>query len=443
MWLFHFVNRQFTRGFSGYLALVTIWISYEYLHLNWILNWPWLNLGNGFAAYARWVQWYEYTGSLGGTLWVLSVNFAGFFMLKMIHERRAARIVYMVSAAFIFMIAVPILCSFVIYDRYTEKKDPVDVVIVQPNIDPYKEQYVLPPEVVITRITDLGEQKTDENVDFMVAPESAIQEDIWENDLSRFPSLHHLHVYLSKHPHMNFIIGASTFKEYLEGEPLSHSSRKFQDADRYYDAYNTAFFMDSSGILGKYHKSKLTPGVEALPSFGFLKFIEKFAIDLGGTVGSLATDEERKVIHIPSVGKNVSATICYESVFGEFFSRFVRNGAQVMFIITNDGWWGNTAGHRQHFLFARLRAIETRRSIARSANTGISAFIDQRGDVYQQTDYWKQAVIRQSIKANNELTFYVKYGDYIALFSVYIAGVLVVISILKKFMIKQRKPTYE
>ena len=119
-----------------------------------------------------------------------------------------------------------------------------------------------------------------------------------------------------------------------------------------------------------YHKSKLTPGVEVLPSYYGFQWLEKYAIDLGGIVGSLGTDSIRrvyKVINMPPV----SACICYESVFGEFFSEFVRNGAQIMCIITNDGWWGNTAGHRQHYAFAHLRAIETRRSIVRSTNTGI------------------------------------------------------------------------
>ncbi|NQV01966.1 MAG: apolipoprotein N-acyltransferase, partial [Bacteroidia bacterium] len=86
--------------------------------------------------------------------------------------------------------------------------------------------------------------------------------------------------------------------------------------------------------------------------------------------------------------------------------------------------------HRQHFSFAHLRAIETRRSIARSANTGISAFIDQRGDAHDVTDYWVPAAIKGSLNANRELTFYVKHGDYIARAVVWMTGVILVTAVV-------------
>src|SRR5690606_16306935 len=78
------------------------------------------------------------------------------------------------------------------------------------------------------------------------------------------------------------------------------------------------------------------------------------------------------------------------------------------------GWWKNTAGYKQHAAYARLRAIETRRSIARSANTGISMLINQRGDVLKQTEWWVPAAIAGELRLNSELTFYVKHGDFLA-----------------------------
>jgi apolipoprotein N-acyltransferase len=160
-----------------------------------------------------------------------------------------------------------------------------------------------------------------------------------------------------------------------------------------------------------------------------LKPIEKFAFDLGGTVGSLGVDPERTVFIRPSDSLKIAPVICYESVFGSYVTQYIRKGANLIFVITNDGWWGDTPGHRQHFTFSKLRAIETRRSIARSANTGISAFIDQRGDVFKQTKYWEPAVIRQEINANDNITFYVIYGDYVARISAFVAVFLLLIAI--------------
>ncbi|HRZ78204.1 MAG TPA: nitrilase-related carbon-nitrogen hydrolase, partial [Bacteroidales bacterium] len=125
--------------------------------------------------------------------------------------------------------------------------------------------------------------------------------------------------------------------------------------------------------------------------------------------------------------------------YGGFFSGFVRNGAELMFIITNDGWWGNTAGHRQHLTFASLRAIENRRSIARSANTGISAFVNQRGDILQATPYWEPAVIRGTLPANSQKTFYTIQGDYLARIAAFVTAFMLLISITQGILKRRRK----
>jgi apolipoprotein N-acyltransferase len=274
----------------------------------------------------------------------------------------------------------------------------------------------------------LAKPALDSTTNFLVAPESTIQEEMWENAISRFTSIRLLKQAIAPWPGLNMLVGGSTFYQLSPGEPQPRWARKFTDTDGHYNAYNTAIMLNSRDSLQLYHKSKLTPGVEILPSFKGFKWLENFAIDLGGTVGSLGMDSIRKVYTTVGTVK-VSPAICYESIFGEFFAEFVRNGAQVMIIITNDGWWGNTAGHRQHYSFAHLRAVETRRSIARSANTGISAFIDQRGDAHQATTYWVPAVIKGTVNSNDKITFYVIHGDYIARFMTYLTGLLLITTI--------------
>ena len=98
-------------------------------------------------------------------------------------------------------------------------------------------------------------------------------------------------------------------------------------------------------------------------------------------------------------------------------------GAEALFVVTNDGWWDNTPGYKQHQAFARLRAIELRRSVVRSANTGTSCFINARGDVEQPTDYGADAVIRQRIKLSKEVTFYAQYGEIIGFGALFLTGV--------------------
>ncbi len=446
---FHFTRRKLNSTLAGFASLLAYWVSLEYLHLNWDLNWPWLNLGNGFASYYKWVQWYEYTGTIGGTVWVLVGNLAGFGIVKGLliqnagnaswkHKLQNSKFVVQYSIFLFLWIAAPIAYSYYTYATYTEQKRPVNFVVVQPNIDPYSEQYTLPPATVIGKIMKLATPALDSNTNFLVAPESSIQEEMWENEITRFTSIRMLKQGIAPYPGLNMLVGGSTYYQIRPDEPVPRWARKFTDTDGHYTAYNAAILLNSRDSLQLYHKSKLTPGVEILPSFKGFKWLEKFAINLGGTVGSLGQDSVRKVYTTFGTVR-VGPAICYESIFGEFFSEFVRNGAEIMIIITNDAWWGNTAGHRQHFGFAHLRAIETRRSIARSANTGISAFIDQRGDAHQATAYWVPAVIKGTINANDKLTFYVKHGDYIARFLSYLAGILIITAIAMSIKTKYFK----
>lgn len=438
--LFHASRMAFKGRLAGYISLIAFWISFEYIHQQWELSWPWLNLGNGFGSYPKWVQWYEFTGIFGGTFWILTTSIALFYLMKSLKSIRSIKLFQLIGLLLIIIwITCPILISEAIYNRYEEKNDPVHVVIVQPNLDPYSEQYELTPFQVMERVFALAEQKVDSLTQFVVCPESTIQErPMYEGEITLSESYKLLTGYLINHPGLHFVIGASTYKIFDDDEPLSSTARKFPDAERYYDAYNTAMMVDPEGKIQLYHKSKLTPGVEIMPYSRYLGFLENMAIDLGGTVGSLGTDNERTPFTIPDPDLKVAPVICYESVYGEFCNGYIRNGANMIFVITNDGWWGNTAGYKQHFTFSVLRAIETRRSVARSANTGISAFINQKGDIMQPTEYWVQDVIQQEINASDRITFYVKYGDYIARISLFLSALLLLITLSTNFLRKRK-----
>jgi len=428
LYLFHFTRRTMPSR-QNQFSLIFFWISFEYFHHNWDATWPWLSLGNGFANWHKWIQWYEYTGIFGGTFWILLVNIILFQLLIRVWEKEIKLKIILPTITVILCILLPVLLSYRLYNHYKEKPWPVDIIVVQPNMDPFNEQYTLPPSELLAVNIDLARQMLDSSAVFIVSPESAITENIWEDRLDESGSLDTLQSFLSGYPKAGYVIGASTYHNFLPGDKLSATARKYRSTEGHYDVYNSAIYLDSTGMIRIHHKSKLTPGVEKMPFARLMKPLENLAFNLGGTVGSLGMDAERTVFTRPCDSVKIAPVICYESVFGAYVAQYIRKGANLIFVITNDGWWGNTPGHRQHFTFSKLRAIETRRSIARSANTGISAFIDQRGDVYQKTKYWEPAVIRQVINANDEITFYVKYGDYIARLSAFVAVFLLLIAI--------------
>jgi apolipoprotein N-acyltransferase len=433
--LFH-ITRKRMGSLIGYVSLPAYWIGFEYLHMQWDLSWPWLTLGNGFASWYKWVQWYEFTGVFGGTLWILLVNILVARALLLAERRLKIR-----HALYALLLAtLPASWSLIKYYRYEDKGKGVEVILTQPNIDPYSEKFSgMPPEEQLARMLKLAAPLITDSTQYVVGPETALPYDHQEEYMLEHPDVLALQDFIKPWPRLKVIAGVSTSKTFREGEKLSSTARRYANSEQYYDAFNTSMQVDNTGKVQLYHKSKLVPGVEQMPYPGIFKFVEKFAIDLGGTVGSYGKQEERSVFTSPE-GIKTGVPICYESIYGEFMAGYIRNGADFIFIITNDGWWGDTPGYRQHRDYARLRAIEERRSVARSANTGISCFINQRGDIVSATGWWEPAALRGVMKANKELTFYVKYGDYIAkFFSVLAIALLLLIFAIPFFRKKKRE----
>ena len=141
-------------------------------------------------------------------------------------------------------------------------------------------------------------------------------------------------------------------------------------------------------------------------------------VDLGGVVGQIGKGTHGSAFEHDGV--RVGPAICYEGLYGDFYGDFVRRGAQFMAIVSNDGWWGDTPGYRQLFSISRLRAIEHRRAIARSANTGESGFISPTGKVGQTLGWEERGILSAEVTLNSQMTFYTRFGDFVARISEYV-----------------------
>ena len=120
--------------------------------------------------------------------------------------------------------------------------------------------------------------------------------------------------------------------------------------------------------------------------------------------------------------------ICYESSLPKIVRRFIGEGAEILMIEANDGWLGNTAGPYQHFELARLRAIENRVPVLRSANTGISGVIRPDGTVQKKVPLGEQAVFMEKISIGDPGSFYSRYGNVFAAFCFVTSFVLGILS---------------
>lgn len=405
------IKNRLNKPWSQWL-LIPIWIAWEHWHTLWDLTWTWLTLGNVFAFNHTWVQWYEFTGTSGGTLWILASNILIFRVIK---NNSTLKIISSPVLKIAAIIILPIILSYLIFAVESRKMSPdsgVNTVIVQPNIDPYNDKFNWDFQYQFSKSMRLLKGKLSAETNYLVFPETYITENLNEEGLNHQPEINWFRDSIIKQfPNLKIITGANTYIIY-KNDKGSATSRK-DERGFYYDVYNTALQIDSSS-LQIYHKSKLVPGVERMPFPALLKPLESLAINMGGTMGSLGTQDERSLFNEVKSNTAIAPVVCYESIFADYMTEYVRLGASLIFIITNDGWWNNSPGYVQHLNYAKLRAIENRREIARCANTGISCFIDEFGNTWQETEWWKEALIEKKLHPSTDLTFFSRFGDLIS-----------------------------
>ncbi len=408
--IWHNLKQRIHKTWAIWL-LIPIWLGYEYGHTLWDLTWSWLVLGNAFAFNHNWVQWYEFTGTSGGSLWVLIVNILIYKLIKNKNYSLQSILKPAIALLLPIVLSYSILSTSIPEDNNSGK---YKTVVVQPNVDPYNDKFYFEPAVQLHKLLNQINGKIDSTVDFLVLPETYLTENFIEGKENESYSLHFLRdSILKKYPKLTIITGANTFHVYNTNETPSSTSRKDETSGEYFDVFNTGLQLNEEGI-SYYHKSKLVPGVERMPFPMIFKPLESLAINLGGTMGSLGVQDKRAVFYSHNKKVCIAPVICYESAYSDYVADYVENGANLIFIITNDGWWENTPGHRQHLAYSRLRAIETRREIARCANTGISCFVTPYGDIEQATTYWEPAVISKNMTPNDKQTLFVKFGDIIS-----------------------------
>jgi len=432
-WLYYRL-RLLTGRSWGLAGLVCLWVGYEYLHQSWDLNFPWMTLGNGFAVSHQWIQWYEYTGVYGGTIWIWAVNILAFLIYVGLREAQTKQLRLKLISGFVLAIIGPIGFSLYTYYNYTEQSNPSNIVAVQPNIDPYDKEGTIPTATQIDIMVSLSKGIAQPNTEFILWPETAIPDYIDEDRIQQNPYYRQAHAFLHNYKNGNLVTGAETYKLYNTRKTVTASPT--QQPGVYADSFSTALNIENGDKVQFYHKSRLVPGAESLPFGKALSFLKPVFEHLGGATGAYGSQADADVFYSQS-GIGVDPVICYESIFGGYIARSVKKGAQFIAIITNDGWWENTSGKDQHLDYAKLRAIETRRWVAQSANTGISAFINQRGDVVQQTKWWTKTAIKQDINLNSDLTFYVMHGDYLPIAGSGIAVLLILFIIIKPWIKKK------
>lgn len=411
---------------------VGIWLLYEFAHHRWDLSWPWLCLGNAFSGMTWYVQWYEYTGTLGGSALILLVNvwvYRAALLWRTDAERsgeggmgvprskvgvgsaipfwKRSRVKPLLTAALcvVFMGFMSFLVGFLTTYEDSDSKG-YWVAAIQPNYDTYEEKFVLDPMQMVREMqatTDSAKQALllrKQALNCVLWPETSLVSSINVDYMASDQQVSYLQGMRSNDSvKTDYLMGVNMVKWYPwsgKGKPQVVSNdktlktvaaaRQSNDPNYWYTLHNSALWLGDT--LQYYHKSKLVPGTEQLPFVSTIPFLESLAISLDENSASGTLGKSDRAMALGD-GVKVAPVICYESIYGDYVSDYVGDGAQWLAVVTNDAWWRNTAGHKQHFSYAKLRAIEQRKWVARAANTGISGFINPLGESVMESVWYQ------------------------------------------------------
>ena len=446
--LFRLSKKKFS-GALPYIFLMVTWIAWERFYFDAEISWPWLTLGNSFAQSTGSIQWYEYTGTLGGSLWIWTCNLGIFGLLVSLSDGRWFSFNWKAKTAvltgLIAAFTLPFIASSIIGSRYEDcmtADENLEVLIIQPNIDPYNKFQAMTQSEQNALLLNAAEKnlayrKNDTTAAplLILAPET-FTNDIITNNIKSSRSWQTFASFLQEYPQTSMLFGASS-RTYIESATKpSHTARNAGDGF-WRESHNSALMVNGSGRTDIFHKNKLVVAVEKTPYPALFCPIDD---KLGGVMGRCIGQGNVTLLNMcPSVSQSIplGCAVCYESVYGEYYTQYIRQGAKAMTIITNDAWWGDTPGYRQHLSYASLRAIETRRAIARCANTGISAIISPSGEILQPTPWWEPAVIKSQIPLRDDITFFVRNGDITGRICSFIF-ILLLLAMGVRFMTKER-----
>ncbi|MHB1049791.1 MAG: apolipoprotein N-acyltransferase [Bacteroidota bacterium] len=423
--LYYFIRKNIPHDIS-ILTFPLIWVTFEWLYALGEFAFPWLTIGNTQTYNLLKIQLVDQTGVYGLSLWVLSINILTFFFIRSLSGH------YSKSTRFILLTA--IVLTYVapdIYGRRVEipnsEKTGITVGIAQPNIDPWNKwegaQSFSGRWQQIQSYLAFIRQHISESTDMVVLPESAM--------LLNVPELFEQSKEISRvvdSLDVTLLSGYAKVSYYYDNSaPVS--SNVLKGTNIRYDSYNSILmFEPGSRRIQTYSKMRLVPFAERIPYADHVPFLIE-PLRWGVGISNWGMGRDSTLFENERLGSKFLSMVCYESIFPEFVASFVNKGAEFLVFITNDSWWGNTSGARQHNQYAILRAVENRRWVVRCANGGISSFIDPFGNIYDQTKMYAKAYIQMKIFPKTEKSFYTLHGDWIARINASVTLIILILTI--------------
>ncbi len=399
------------------LLFPLIWVAFEYAHASTQLSFPWLTLGNTQSYDLSVAQIAGVAGVYGISFWLLAINVLFYRLFVAAAAPRPPGATRAATAGLIASIIVLYAAPRVASPWLTPSAEellptgPV-AAIIQPDIDPFEKwgPDASPQLRTLRELTD-SVLRTG-RPDFVLWPETAVP--FYLLSAENAGAYKSLRDYVSG-TGVPLLTGIPDIVFYRDPDTAPRGSRSLPDGSRYETFNSSMLLVPGEDVPQKFAKTLLVPFAERVPYSDLLGFLNAARWNFG--LGGWSIGRDTALFRLPIAGGDTVAfgnLICYESVYPGYVAGLVRRGARFITVITNDSWWGNTAGPYQHRQFAVLRAVENHRWVIQCANGGISFVVDPSGRIRSETEMFTRTALLAAIGTPEAMTPYTRHGDWFA-----------------------------
>jgi len=396
-WIVRFLRRRL--GWPVLVSAPVAWAAGEWAKSSGTLGCPWGNVGYAFAAHPAWIQGASLVGASGLSIWIVTVN--ALLTAAIAGQRWWSRALFVLGA--IVVAWIPIQWGAARLDG-AATRPLARVALVQPNIaseDKWNPALTDSVVGVLDRMTrSAGALSPKPQV--IVWPETALPFYV-RLEPARLRGL----MAMVQEVGIPILAGYPDARLATGGNVITHNA--------------AGLIRPTGAFAGQYEKIHLVPFGERIPFQSLLPILGK--IDLGQAEWTPGTHP----VVFGGAGPAFGVMICFESIFSDLARRYALEGSQYLVNITNDEWFGPTAGPVQHAEMAILRSVETGLSTARCANTGISMFVDPYGRVQKRTPLFQEAILDGDVAQGIAPTLFLAWGDWLVALCVGITVVAVVV----------------
>jgi len=403
--LYHLSRKSFGERWALFL-FPFYWISFEFLYSLTDLRFPWLTLGNSLTYFNTFIQIADITGVYGLSLVILFINIFLYLSIKNLKETKRIDNRFAMGAVTLFFVV--LLYGNLRINNFTIADKKIKVGLIQPDLNPWHKWKDGNLSEQLSQYLKLSQDAVGRGAKLIIWPESALPVYLlggsYDTEVSRIKE------FVSS-KNIFLLTGMPDLNLYFNRNEAPEDAKKTRGGVLYTSYNSILFFSPYSNEIQKYGKIKLVPFGEHVPFVEELPFLGDF-IKWEVGISSWNVGKSRTVFSSGQVDDSllkIGGVICIESIYPEFVSGFVKGGANLIVVVTNDSWYGNSSGPYQHKEISVLRAVENRRTLVRTANGGVSCIIDPMGRTVSSTKLFTKDVLVGHAAIQEGMTFYTKH----------------------------------